>query len=295
MEEDISEFLHYLEYAKNVSIHTLRAYKMDLEDFQNRAKLSTQEIRKYIAELYQKGLGKRSIARKISTLRSFCKYLLQEKKITKNPCQVIATPKLNKSLPKFLPLEQVMQFLQAPDTNRYLGFRDRAIMELLYSSAIRVSELCSLNRADFDPDNRLIKVYGKGGRERIVPVTKNASFWLENYLSHKERCKNIGKHKAEKDSKAIFLNRWGKRLTTRSVERFFLFYKKKSGIALEITPHTLRHTIATHFLQKGMDLKTIQKILGHKSLKATAIYTHITDSFKEQVYQKSHPFAQKKS
>ena len=164
-------------------------------------------------------------------------------------------------------------------------------MELFYSSGLRVSELVDLNRPDFDPQSLLLKVRGKGKKERIVPITQNASTWLSSYLNHPERHKEIDGHLPEVDPNAIFLNKLGTRLTTRSVDRNFDKYLTISGLAGKVTPHTIRHTIATHWLENGMDLKTIQTLLGHRSLATTTIYTHVNTKLKQKVYQESHPRA----
>ena len=213
---------------------------------------------------------------------------MRKKFIKENPSIEIANPKLDKPLPTFLQYEQITQFFSTPDTKLFLAFRDRCIMELLYSSGIRVSELCQLNRSDFDPHSLWIKVKGKGSKERIVPLTKAASDWLKKYINHPERYLDGKKHHKERDKNAIFLNRWGERITTRSVDRMFKYYNKASGIAIKITPHTLRHSIATHLLEKGMDLKTIQEILGHSTITATTVYTAVSSTLKQRAVKEFH-------
>ena len=164
-------------------------------------------------------------------------------------------------------------------------------MELFYSSGLRVSELVGLNRVDFDEPNFLMRLKGKGKKERIVPITKNSAKWISEYLNHSERHKNIDGHLSEIDREAIFLNRQGTRLTSRSVDRNFDKYLRMSGLAEKITPHTIRHTIATHWLENGMDLKTIQELLGHNSLSTTTLYTQVSTNLKKKVYHKAHPRA----
>jgi integrase/recombinase XerC len=201
----------------------------------------------------------------------------------------IDSPKLEKKIPSFLSYEQVQRLFEQPDTSHYLGFRDRCIMELFYSSGLRISELVGLDRQNFDQRNLQLRVRGKGKKERIVPITQTAATWLKDYLNHPQRHQDLEDHQAQVDEKAVFLNKWGQRLTARSVDRKFEGYLKTSGLAGKITPHTIRHTIATHWLEKGMDLKTIQILLGHSSLATTTIYTQVSSRLKREVYQKTHP------
>jgi integrase/recombinase XerC len=205
----------------------------------------------------------------------------------------IESPKLGKRIPGILAYDQVERLFSQPDTTDYLGFRDRCIMELLYSSALRISELTGLNREDLDSRNQRLRVRGKGKKERIVPITKTATQWIHDYLNHPERMLDSNRHQAQIDPHAIFLNKWGQRLSVRSIDRHFKDYLRHSGLAATITPHTIRHTIATHWLEKGMDLKTIQTLLGHSSLATTTIYTQVSMGLKRQVYNKAHPLAKK--
>lgn len=316
------QFLQHLKVVRNCSEHTIRNYTIDLNHFHKFLKDDRGEIginppidyknissydeipehfdfsiidkhllRRFLTTLYSQGSQKRSIARKLATLRSFFKFACGKKIIENNPLDEIENPKLDKRVPISLTYEQVKHFLEQPDTTTYLGFRDRVIMELFYSSGIRVSELVGLNKEHFDPINLLLKVKGKGKKERIVPITKNAAEWIQRYLSHPERCLNCDTHKAENDDAAIFLNKWGNRLTSRSVDRQFDKYLKESGLAGHITPHTIRHTIATHWLENGMDLKTIQMILGHSSLSTTTIYTQVSTKLKKKTFDAAHPRA----
>jgi integrase/recombinase XerC len=211
--------------------------------------------------------------------------------IAANPMEEIDSPKLEKRVPFSMSYEQVQHFFNQPDLNEYLGFRDRCIMELFYSSGLRVSELVALNRSDLDPQNLLVRLKGKGKKERVIPITKNAADWVQSYLNHAERHRETDGHLAQVDAEAIFLNRMGTRLTTRSVDRKFDKYLAASGFAGKVTPHTIRHTIATHWLENGMDLKTIQLLLGHTSLATTTIYTHVSPKLKKEVYDKAHPRA----
>jgi integrase/recombinase XerC len=185
----------------------------------------------------------------------------------------------------------VKVLFEQPDLSNYLGLRDRTMMELFYSSGLRLSELIGLSRSDLDLDNLLIKVHGKGRRERVSPITNTAASWLKKYLNHIDRYVENDQHMPEVDKEAIFLNRYGKRISCRSVDRLFQGYLRSSGLAGTITPHTIRHTIATALLENGMDLKTIQALLGHKSLATTTIYTQVSTKLKKKVYDETHPRA----
>lgn len=320
-------FLAYLKSVKNASEHTLRNYAIDLnliKDFIEEdvlslaqedltAKISYQfdyldweknniekidlsivdrkKIRTFLAKLDAKSVKRRTLIRRISSLRSFFRYAHKQKIISSNPMEDIESPKLEKTLPMSLSYEEVLKLFDQPDTSHYIEYRDRCIMELFYSSGLRVSELVALNREDFDPKNHMLKLLGKGRKQRLVPITKNAAEWILKYLNHPERQKNVDGHLGEKDKKAIFLNKFGTRLTSRSVDRKFDKYLKKSGLAGKVTPHTIRHTIATHWLENGMDLKTIQVLLGHSCLATTTIYTHVSSLLKKEVYNKFHPRA----
>lgn len=306
--EAASQFLHYLRNVKNASEHTVRNYGMDLEAFKNYFENSSllpagsnegvtvvqvdkRVVRSYLADLSAKSNAKRTLLRRLSSLRSFFKYLSKEKIVAYNPLDEIDNPKLDKIIPTFMTYDQVMHLFDQPDTSTYLGFRDRCIMELFYSSGLRISELVGLNRSDFDSNNLRLKVMGKGKKQRVVPITKTATDWLNRYLDHAERQHDGDEHFAQEDPDAIFLNKWGTRITVRSVDRKFEKYLMMSGLAGKITPHTIRHTIATHWLEKGMDLKTIQVLLGHSSLGTTTIYTQVSSRLKREVYDKAHPRA----
>lgn len=321
-------FLEHLKVVKNASEHTIRNYAIDLnslksfleqelckdlqphdipdkirydasyhdrfKDKDNHIQLRSIDrkmIRSFLADLNAKKSNKRTIVRRLSSLRTFFKFAYSQKLIDSNPTEDLETPKIEKKIPVSLDYDQIKRLFEQPDISNYLGFRDRAIMELFYSSGLRVSELVALNRAEFDAENLLIKLKGKGKKERVVPITKNAAEWIIAYLKHPERHLEMDGHLPEVDSSAIFLNRLGTRLTSRSVDRNFDKYLKASGLAANITPHTIRHTIATHWLENGMDLKTIQVILGHSSLATTTIYTQVSTALKKKVHEEAHPRA----
>ncbi|MEN9654171.1 MAG: tyrosine recombinase xerC [Chlamydiota bacterium] len=290
-----THFLQYLEVAKGASKHTLRAYRIDFKCFlqfmqgeggaPSVEEVTKRWIRRFLSYAYEKGTHPKTVARRLSALRSLFRYALREKWVVESPIADIESPKREKKLPVSITYQQVEHLMGQPDLADALGVRDRAIMELFYSSGLRLSELVGLNRADFDLTNGVLRVFGKGKKQRQTPITKTAAEWIEHYLTHPERVI------VEKDAKALFLNRWGARLSARSVDRNFMRYLRMSGLSERITPHTIRHTIATHWLEKGMDLKTIQLLLGHTSLATTTIYTHVSTALKRAVYDKTHPRA----
>jgi len=322
------DYLAHIKIVKNASEHTIRNYAIDLnslksfmeqeklnilkpedlpskirynekytcrltdnDDLINLQTIDRKNIRGFLAFLNKNQSNKRTIVRRISSLRSFFKYCFSQNLISVNPIEDIDSPKIDKTMPVCLSYEQIQKLFDQPDTATLLGFRDRTIMELFYSSGLRVSELVSLNRSDFEKENLLMKLQGKGKKERIVPITKNASDWIQSYLDHSERHQEVHGHLGQRDHDAIFLNRLGTRLTTRSVDRNFDRHLTASGLAGTVTPHTIRHTIATHWLENGMDLKTIQVLLGHTTLATTTIYTQVSRNLKKKVYDKAHPRA----
>jgi len=299
----IDRFLEYLKVIRNASPHTIRNYSIDLKNFLeyisadnidsalSLKSIDRKAIRGFLANLSAANKNKKTIVRKLSTLRTFFKFAFEHKLIETNPAELLETPRLEKKAPAPLTYDQIKHLFELPETSSFLGFRDRVIMELFYSSGLRISELVALNRQDFDSGALLIKLKGKGKKERIVPITKNAAQWITNYLQHPERHRDIDGHLAEVDGEAVFLNKLGKRLTTRSIDRNFQAYFQQSGLAGKATPHTIRHTIATHWLENGMDLKTIQVLLGHSSLATTTIYTKVSNTLKQKVYKESHPRA----
>lgn len=295
------DFLKYLEAVKNFSSHTLRNYSIDLFYFEkflrfikkdkNIKKIDKWDIRKYISFLQKENKKNKTILRKISALRSFFNFAVNKKYVSKNPMKSVQTIKREKILPNFLSYKEVETFFEAPDIKTYLGLRDRTIMEVLYSSALRLQELVNLNREDLNLFNHTLILMGKGRKQRIVPITKNAKDWLLKYLQDPRRYKDNNINKKQLDKKAIFLNKWGKRISCRSIDRNFKRYLLKSGLLAKITPHVIRHSIATHWLENGMDLKTIQLLLGHTNLATTTIYTHVSHKMKKRVYNEAHPRA----
>jgi integrase/recombinase XerC len=288
-------FFAHLKLSKGVSEHTLRGYSLDLHGFKNFIQdedlLSKRSVRRYLAHLHETGASVRTILRRLSALRSLFKFAMREKLVSENPLEEIDSPKREKKLPVSIQYAQVQHLLEQPDLTTYLGLRDRAIMELMYSSGLRLSEVVGMNRRDLDFKGLQMNVFGKGKKQRLAPITQTAADWINKYLQSPERMLDCKEHTAQKDPQAVFLNRWGERLSARSVDRNFAAYLKSSGLSDRITPHTIRHTIATHWLENGMDLKTIQLLLGHTSLATTTIYTHVSSKLKREVYEKTHPRA----
>jgi integrase/recombinase XerC len=294
-----THFLKHLRLVKGVSEHTLRAYSLDLRAFrlfsseENKVLflefVTKRNVRRYLSHLHEQKASVKTVHRKLSSLRSFFKFAIREKLVEASPLEEISSPKKERRLPISIGYAEVEQLLAQPELTSYLGLRDRAIMELLYSSGLRLSEIVGLNRRDFDERSLTLQIFGKGKKQRMAPITETAAGWILQYLESPERMLDTKAHKAEADSKAIFLNRWGKRLSSRSVDRNFAAYLKSSGLSERIVPHTIRHTIATHWLENGMDLKTIQLLLGHTSLSTTTIYTHVSTKLKREVYDRTHP------
>lgn len=289
MEKYIEKFMRYLEIEKNYSPHTVLNYKLDLEDFSRFCgeldfeKIDYLLLRKYLAVLKEKTLGNRSVGRHLSALRSFFRFLTHEGLIKLNPITMLSSPKLQKHLPSFMTESEVTKLIEsafAKDELDEMGLRDRAILETFYSSGLRISELVALSQADVDFISGIVKVMGKGKKERVVPIGDAALLTIRKYLD-----------KRRKESDAVFLNKNGKRISTRGVRNIVGKYLKSSGIKRGVSPHTLRHSFATHLLDRGADLRTVQELLGHADLATTQIYTHLTTEKIKSVYDKAHPHA----
>jgi integrase/recombinase XerC len=287
--ELITKFINFLKTERNYSSHTISNYARDLRflvGFLGKRKADRSAAREYLLALEKKHFSRRSIARKLSSARSFFRFLLREKMIDQNPFENLLTPKLPKKLPNFLYPEELTSLLEAPDLKDPQGLRDRAILEVIYGTGLRVTEIKRMNKNDVDFDEGEIKVLGKGSKERIVLFGSHARSALARYLKE-----GRPKLAAGKKSPALFINRRGSRLTTRSVERLIVRYAKKAGLTKKVTPHTLRHSFATHLLSGGADLRMVQELLGHVSLSTTQVYTHITKERLKEVYDAAHPRA----
>jgi integrase/recombinase XerC len=297
MTGEIGDFLNYLTYERNVSTNTVVAYRDDLESFVGflcddyltmaRDQLDLRRVdhlavRAYLAHLARRSLRRSSIARHLSALRSFFKYLMREGAVDANPARGVATPKGEKHLPSVLQTSDVAVLLEQPDVATPLGVRDRAWLELLYASGLRIGELVGIDVDDVELRARLVKVRGKGSKERIVPFGSKAEEALRAWMSARE---------VQPDQHALFTNYRGERITARSVRRLFERYVRGAALRAGVSPHTLRHSFATHLLNAGADLRGIQELLGHASLSTTQKYTHLNDWQLIAVYRKAHPRA----
>lgn len=286
MERYIEKFLRYLEIEKNASKHTLLNYKLDLDNFKKFLDTKTLqqvdylEIRKYLAFLKQINLKSRTVARHLSCLKSFFHFLTKEGYAKINPAQALSNPKLEKKLPIFLSEEEVTKLIESPGLETPAGLRDRAILETLYSTGIRVSELTALNFDSIDFISGIVKVLGKGKKERLVPIGDKAIRAIRNYLD-----------KRNNQSTILFLNKNNRRLSDRGIRLILDKYIHLISLREKISPHVLRHTFATHLLNHGADLRSVQELLGHASLSTTQIYTHVTTQRLKDVYNQAHPRA----
>jgi integrase/recombinase XerC len=296
LDQQIQLFTAYLQTERNASPHTLAAYRSDLAQMLAFAlhdkgeAVSAHDIdhlflRRYLAGV-SNGTKKSSIGRKLAAIRSFFRFLLRRGIITKNPAELIATPKKEQRLPFHLDIDQATTLMEAPDSGDKYALRDRAVLELLYSSGLRVSELTGLDFTELDLTGGMVRVTGKGGKERIVPVGCRAQTALQEYIDQRE-------DKSEKG--AVFLNTRGERINRRSVARIIDAHVMQIAAFKRISPHTLRHTFATHMLEGGADLRAIQELLGHASLSTTQKYTHVSIDRLMEVYDKAHPKAHTKS
>jgi len=287
MERYIEKFIRYLEIEKNYSKYTVLNYKLDLEDFNKflgetpLEKVDYLALRKYLAILKEKNLKSRSVSRRISTLRSFFKFLIRDGYLKTNPITSLSSPKQEKHLPLFLTEEEVTKLIEAVKLKGERDYRDRAVMETFYSTGIRVSELVGLNIEDVDFIGGIVKVLGKGKKERIVPIGEQALSTIRAYL----------KRRKQQGADAVFLNKNGKRITDRGIRNIIGKYIRIASIRHGVSCHTFRHSFATHLLNRGADLRSVQELLGHVNLSTTQIYTHLTTEKLKSVYDKAHPRA----
>ena len=307
MQEVFDRYIKHLELERDASPYTVRNYTSDLlgnyqrgtgkgffqflilKKIASLGEVDKHTLRDYIAWLMEQGVVKSSIARKLSAVRSFYRYLKWEGIISTNPAEKISSPKQDKRLPAFLTADEVMRLLEAPDLSTPLGQRDRAFLELLYASGLRVSELANLKLEQIDLDTREIRARGKGFKERVALMGEPAAKALTDYLN--EARPGILKGKR---GNVVFLNYKGGSMTQRSVQEIIEEYAKKAGIEKRVHPHMLRHTFATHLLDGGADLRVVQELLGHASLSSTQIYTHVSKNQAKKVYISAHPMARKK-
>jgi integrase/recombinase XerC len=289
-------FVNYLRYERNMSPETIRAYEKDLHQFIRffakgdgapaaPAEISSLQVREYLAALREKNYQKTTVVRKLATIRSFYKFLLKKGYTTQNPLLEIQTPKVDKRLPHFLAVEEVEKLLGAPQGTTFQSIRDRSILEVLYSTGLRVSELTALNVSDIDVTGEIIKARGKGRRERIMPIGKPALECVRKYIEVRAAVPRIN----ESDPDALFLNRFGDRLSSRSIRKILDKYIRMTGLNEKTSPHTLRHSFATHLLNRGANLRMVQELLGHKHLSTTQIYTHVSTAAMKTALEEAHP------
>ncbi len=294
MDKLIDDYLRELKFERNFSEHTLRAYSTDLNQFlsfleeegcETFNNVDTMLLRKFLSLLRSNGSSKTTIGRKMAALRSLYKYFMKKGTIDYNPVLAIRIPKKEKKLPDFIDIKEMEQFLDAPDKTSLKGIRDSAILETLYSSGIRVSELTGLNNSDIDHHSGLINVKGKGKKVRLVPIGNVALNAINEYIEAKNGDKKMNQNHA------MFLNKFGDRLTTRSVARLIDGYLKQTGLNKKVSPHVFRHSFATHLLDRGAGLRAVQEFLGHANLSSTQIYTHVSTDRLQKVYNRAHPRA----
>jgi len=307
LQQLFDNYIRHLEVERNASPYTIRNYASDLlgnyargpekgffqflrsKHINSLEEVDKRTLRDYISWLMQQGVVKGSIARKLSAVRSLYRYLVREGLLPHNQLETASTPKLDRRLPSFLTIVEVEKLLQAPDLSTPHGQRDKALLELLYASGLRVSELVSLNVQHVYRNTSEIRVWGKGNKERMVLMGRPAAEALNKYLNE-ARPKLLG----DKRNNALFLNRYGERILERRVQKILDECTKKAGLDKKVHPHVLRHTFATHMLDGGADLRVVQELLGHANLTSTQIYTHVTKSQAKKVYLSAHPMAQER-
>ncbi|MHC5537613.1 tyrosine recombinase XerC [Singulisphaera rosea] len=294
MHPTIRAYLDHLKVEQNASTHTIRSYEVDLGLFQqfleeedgeeaDPTSADSRRLRRYSAWLNGRGYAASTTARRLASLRSYYRFQRRQGLLDTDPAGGLRNPKQARRLPKMLRVEEVIQLLDAIPTGEALGVRDRAMLETLYGGGLRVSELVGLNLKDFDHEQEMVRVRGKGRRERLCPVGRMATLWVSRWLEMRRP--------KQPDEPAVFLNRFGGRLTTRSVGRLLEEYLLGLGLDPSASPHTLRHSFATHMLDRGADLRSVQELLGHRKLTTTQIYTHVTQERMISIYQDAHPRA----
>lgn len=296
-ESAVASFLRYLNNERNASDLTIKSYREDLTILNeyfvetmgrspSPASITPLDLRGYVSALHEAGYAPTSISRRLASLRSFFKFAQREGLAESNPAKPLRNPRRQRKLPHFLTNEEIGKLLAAPPKSKPMGMRDAAILETLYSAGLRVSELVGINLNDLDLEDGLVRVRGKGRKERLAPLGSYAVKALNRWLGKRSP------HESENGKNgAVFLNKFGKRLTTRSVARMLEKYLKETGLDLRTSPHTLRHSFATHLLNGGADIRSVQELLGHKSLVTTQIYTHVSTAGLKQAYEKAHPRA----
>ena len=296
----LADFFSYLEKERGFSIHTIKAYRTDLNRFslflsnydeKNIAEFRDVDrhiIRHYLGFEFDQGLSSKTVARRLASLKSFYKYLMQSEQIKDNPAIHVKSPKISKSLPNFIDQKVIDTLMNSPNVETTTGLRDRAILELFYSTGIRLSELIALNIGSIDAHNQLIKVHGKGDKERLIPFGNGAKFWLGNYL--KNRALSFS---SKPQNTPLFVNAKEKRIPTSTVQRRIRKYIKSVAEGKRLGPHILRHSFATHLMDNGADIRAVKDLLGHSSLSSTQVYTHLQPEKMKKIYSQAHPHGSK--
>ncbi len=299
MRTAVGRFLQYLNVERNASALTVKSYREDLTaltDYLTEARggtcpkpgeITVLELRGYLAALHEAGYAGTTIARRLASLRSFFRFGQREGWVETNPAKPLRNPRKPRNLPHFLSSEDLSRLLHAPPGDTSMGLRDRAMLETMYSAGLRVSELVGLDQSDLDLAAGVLRVRGKGRKERLAPVGSYAVRALRRWLS----VRKVGPRERAGDASPVFVNRFGRRLTTRSVARMLEKYLRRTGLDRRTTPHSLRHSFATHLLDRGADIRSVQELLGHKSLVTTQIYTHVSTVGLREIYERAHPRA----
>lgn len=298
MQNATNRFLRYLQVERNSSDLTIKSYREDLtslteyltEAFGHDPKpseITPIDLRGYVAALHEAGYAKSSVARRLASLRSFFRFCQREGIVDNNPAKPLRNPRRDRKLPHFLSTEEIGKLLDAPPATKSLGLRDRAILETMYSAGLRVSETVGVNDEDLDFENGLVRVRGKGKRERLAPLGSYASRAVKRWVQERK----LSPKEPKGGTAPVFTNKFGRRLTTRSVGRLLEKHLQHAGLDTRTTPHTLRHSFATHLLDRGADIRSVQELLGHKSLITTQIYTHVSTAGLREAYEKAHPRA----
>ena len=298
MKKAIQRFLQYLQVERNASDLTIKSYREDLSALSvhleescgispTPGEITTLDLRGYVAGLQEAGYAKTTIARRLATLRSFFRFGQREGWTDANPAKPLRNPRRGRSLPHFLSADEIGRLLSAPPSNEPQGKRDRAILETMYSAGLRVSELVGLREGDLDFDGDVVRVLGKGKRERLAPIGSFAVRAIRNWLA----VRKLAADQPNGAAAPVFVNKFGRPITTRSVARMLEKYLKLTGLDMRTSPHTLRHSFATHLLDAGADIRSVQELLGHKSLVTTQIYTHLSTAGLREAYEKAHPRA----
>ncbi|GIW99257.1 MAG: tyrosine recombinase XerC [Pirellulaceae bacterium] len=298
MHRHVAQFLQYLAVERNASDLTIKSYREDLIDLADYLadqlggdvepqRITPRDLRSYLSALHEAGYAPASISRKLAALRSLFRYAQRQGWCDSNPAKPLRNPRARRKLPHFLTDREIEQLLEAPDVSQPLGKRDKAILETMYSAGLRVSEVVGLCDGDLDLEEGVARVRGKGRKERLAPLGRYAIDAIADYLTHRQ----LSPREAAGKLAPVFVNRFGRRLTTRSVGRMLEKYIQQVGLDRRTSPHTLRHSFATHLLNRGADIRSVQELLGHKSLVTTQIYTHLSTANLREVYLRAHPRA----